>query len=175
MAFLNTQRTKNLSYVQTFEDSVTCNNATATVINMFNPVTIQPNKKVSIDISLPTRCNSLYWGGLYLNLNVNINGTWYNLGHGGYEGGVMEYSARSISRYNRHFLFDFISELGLPVNEPYTMQIELVGLSYDSNVTINGSHDINADRGGRLTTRGDLHPTLSKQNFTTVRIEEMDR
>jgi len=174
MSFLNTQRTKNLSHVQTFEDTVICTNSSPKTINMFDPVTIQPNKNVAIDISIPTRCDSLYWGGLYINLNVNINGTWYNLGNGGHDGSVMAYSAKTIARYNRHFLFDFISELELPVNKPFTMQIELVGLTFDSNVTINGSHEINVNKNG-IFTRGDLHPTLSKQNFTTIRIEELDR
>jgi len=174
MAFLNQQRAKNLSHIQTFEDTVTCNMDNPTVINMFDPVTIQANKKVSMTISLPTRCDSLYWGGLYVNLNVKINDTWYNLGNGGHEGGVMEYSAKSIDRYNRIFLLDFISELGLPVNEPFTMQVELVGLTFDSDVTINGSHEINNNKNG-IFTRGEVHPILGKQNFSTVKIREMDR
>jgi len=175
MSFLNTQRTKNLSYIQTFEDAVECTSSPKT-INMFDPVTIQPNKKVSIDISIPTRCDDMSWGGLYVNLNVKINDTWYNLGNGGYDGGVMSYSAKMISRYNRHFLFDFISELGLPVNEPFSMQVELIGVTFSTTAIarINGSHEINNNKNG-FFTRGDVHPTLGKQNFTTVRIEEMDR
>jgi len=63
----------------------------------------------------------------------------------------------------------------LPVNESFTMQIELVGVTYsNTTVTINGSHEINANKNG-IFTRGDVHPTLSKQNFTTVKIEELDR
>jgi len=176
MSFLNQQRAKNLSHIQTFEDTVVCGNSPK-MINIFDPVTIQPNKSVDIDISMPTRCDAWSWGGLYLNLNVNINGTWYNLGHGGYEGGVMAYSAKNIARYNRHYSFDFISVLGLPHNKPFTMQVELVGVTFTAGAaaTINGSHEINTDKSGKLTNRGDVHPTLSKQNFTTVRIEETDR
>jgi len=167
--------TKNLSHIQTFEDTVVCNKNSTTLINTFDLITIQPNKKVSLDFNLPVRCDSLYWGGLYINLNIKINDTWYNLGNGGHEGSVMAYSAKTIDRYDRHFLFDFISVLGLPDDQPFTMQVELVGLSFDSNVEINGSHEINIDKSGKLTTRGEVHPILGKQNFSTLTIEEMDR
>jgi len=90
-----------------------------------------------------------------VNINAKVNGVWYNLGNTGYDGGVMHYSATSIHALNHEMLLDFITHLGLPINQPYTLQIELTARSYNGTTTVNGSHDINRTASG-LSSRGAL-------------------
>jgi len=172
MSFLNTQRTKNLSYVQTFSDRVDIGDGDAQLINLFDPITIQPNKNVEINVSIPLRNPSSVFGGLYLGMNIKVNDTWYNMGNSGYDGTMS--TARVAATFTKTKIFDFISAMNLPVNEPYTIQIELIGRSYRYTVNVNGLHDINTDANG-LWQRGEPVADFADQNYTNIIIKELDR
>jgi len=164
----------NKSYVQVFKGNKTFGNGNAVLLNLFPEVTIQAGKKVKIDIYVPTRDNTNSWGGLYVNINARVNGTWYNLGNTGYDGGVMNYSATSIHALNHEMLLDFIANLGLPVDQPYTLQFELTARSYNGTTYVNRSHDINRTA-NNLGNRGVLQSWASDQNYCHIIIEEKDR
>ena len=140
---------------------------------MFPEVTIQAGKKVKIDIYVPTRDNTNSWGGLYVNINAKVNGTWYNLGNTGYDGGVMSNSATSIHALNHEMLLDFITNLNLPNDQPYTLQFELTARSYNGTTYVNQSHDINRT-GSNLGSRGSLQTWASDQNYCHIVIQEKD-
>jgi len=48
----------NKSYVQTFKTTKSFGTANAALLNLFPEVTIQPGKKVKLDIYVPTRSNT---------------------------------------------------------------------------------------------------------------------
>ncbi|MDB4157986.1 hypothetical protein N9609_00695 [bacterium] len=162
------------TYVQTFKTTKTFSNGNATLLNLFPEVTIHPNKKVRLDIYVPTRDNTTSWGGLYVNVNAKVNGTWYNLGNTGYDGGVMAKSANSIHALNHEMILDFVGNLNLDPKLPFTLQFELKARSYDGTTTVNGSHDINKTANG-LGSRGALQTWASDQNFTHLIITEINR
>jgi len=164
--------TKNLSYVQTFTDFIDVNDGDARVIKLFDPIIIQANKKVEIHLSTPLRNPSSVFGGFYLGMNIKVNDTWYNMGNSGYDGTMS--TARIAASYTKTKIFDFISVLNLPDDEPYTIQIELIGRSYRYTVNVNGAHDINTDAKD-LWQRGDPVADFADQNYTNVLIKEMDR
>lgn len=167
------QTLKNKSYVQVFKGNKTFGSGNATLLNLFPQVTIQPGKKVKIDLYVPTRDNTSSWGGLYVNINARVNGTWYNLGNTGYDGGVMHSSATSIHALNHEMLLDFITNLGLPDDQPYTLQFELRARSYNGTTYVNQNHDINKT-GNNLGNRGALQAWASDQNYCHIIIEEKD-
>ncbi len=164
---------ENKSYVQTFNTSLTIPSTTATVINLFPQVTIQPNKKVYLKVYVPTRSRTTAWGGMYINVNVNVNGTWYNLGNTGHDGGISASSSIPIHALNHEMLLDFITNLGLPADQPYTVQFELTALSFTSTTFVNRSHDINRTA-NQLGSRGTPVTWAKDQNFTHIIIQEMD-
>lgn len=164
----------NKSYIQVYKGNRSFTNGNAVLLNRFPQVTIQPGKKVKMTLYVPTRNDSNNWGGLYVNVNVRVNGTWYNLGNTGYDGGAMQYSARSIHALNHEMLLDFITNLGLPSNQPYTIQFELRARSYNGTTHVNRSHDINRTA-NNLGIRGALQAWASNQNFCHIIIEEKDR
>ncbi len=164
----------NKSYVQVFKGNKSFGSGNAVLLNLFPQVTIQAGKKVKIDLYVPTRDNSNSWGGLYVNINAKVNGTWYNLGNTGYDGGVMHYSAQSIHALNHEMLLDFITNLNLPEDQPYTLQFELRARSYDGTTYVNRSHDINRIA-NNLGNRGALQTWASDQNYCHIIIEEKDR
>ncbi len=167
-------KSKNKSYVYTYKTTKTYTNGNAQLLNLFPQVTIQPNKDVYFKLYVPTRSNTTSWGGLYVNVNVNVNGTWYNLGNTGYDGGVMASSALNIHALNHEMLLDFITNIGLPVDQPYTVQFELTARSYNGTTTVNGSHDINRTSNS-LGSRGAVQTWASDQNYTHIIIIEKDR
>lgn len=164
----------NKSYVQTYKGGKNFGNGNATLLNLFPEVTIQAGKKVKIYLYVPTRNNTSSWGGLYVNINAKVNGTWYNLGNTGYDGGVMHSSATSIHALNHEMLLDFITNLNLPANQPYTLQFELTARSYNGTTYVNHSHDINRTA-NNLGSRGGLQTWASDQNYCHIIIEEKDR
>ena len=164
----------NKSYVQTFKGSKSFGSGNAVLLNLFPQVTIQAGKKVKIDLYVPTRDNTNSWGGLYVNINARVNGTWYNLGNTGYDGGVMHYSSQSIHALNHEMLLDFITNLNLPDDQPYTLQFELRARSYGGTTYVNRSHDINRTA-NNLGSRGALQAWASDQNYCHIIIEEKDR
>ncbi|WP_298479080.1 hypothetical protein [uncultured Maribacter sp.] len=164
----------NKSYVQVYKGNKTFTNGNATLLNLFPEVTIQAGKKIKMTLYVPTRDNTNHWGGLYVNVNVRVNGTWYNLGNTGYDGGVMSYSAQSIHALNHEMLLDFITNLGLPEDQTYTLQFELRARSYNGTTSVNRSHDINRTA-NNLNVRGGLQTWASDQNYCHIIIEEKDR
>ncbi len=166
--------TPNKSYVQTYKTTKNFGTGNATLLNTFPQVTIQPNKQVKLDIYVPTRANTTGWGWLYVNVNANVNGTWYNLWNTWYDGWAMFSSASTIHALNHEMLLDFIGNLWLPIDEPYTLQIELTARSYSGTTTVNGSHDINRTA-NLLNSRWPLQTWASDQNYTHIIIQEMDR
>ncbi len=163
----------NKSYVQNFPTTKTFTNANAQLLNVFPEITIQPYKKVYLKFYIPTRSDADTWGGLYVNINVKINGTWYNLGNTGHDGGAMARNARKIHALNHEMLLDPITVLGLPANQSYTLQIELTARSYDGTTIVNGSHDINRTA-NNLNYRGGLQTWASDQNYCHIIILEKD-
>ncbi len=164
----------NKSYVQTFKTSTTLTSGNAIVLHVFPEITIQANKKVYFKLYVPTRETSDAWNGVYVNVNVKVNGTWYNLGNTGYDGGAMSYSARSIHALNHEMLLDFITHLNLPEDQDYTIQFELMAKTYGSTMYINRSHAVNYASYG-LNSRGNVQSWASDQNFCHIIIQEKDR
>ncbi len=163
----------NKSYVQVFKGNRSFGSGNARLLNLFPEVTIQAGKKVKIDLYVPTRDNTNSWGGLYVNINAKVNGTWYNLGNTGYDGGVMHYSAQSIHALNHEMLLDLITNLNLPKDQPYTLQFELTARAYNGTTYVNQSHDINRTA-NNLSNRGALQTWASDQNYCHIIIEEKD-
>ena len=152
----------------------TCGSGNAVVIKQFPAQTIQAGKNVDMYLRVPARNDDTSWGGLYVQINVQVNeGTWYNLGNSGYDGNVMEYG-QSISTSHHHKLLDFIANAGVSSSSTYTVRFEVTGRSYNGTTTINGSHDIN-DTGDNLGSRGGLASWGSNDNFMTLILREVDR
>ncbi len=164
----------NKSYVQVYKGSKTFGSGNATLLNLFPEVTIQPNKKVLLHVYVPTRSTTNSWGGLYVNINAKVNGTWYNLGNTGYDGGAMSYGSTDIHALNHELLLDFITNLNLPANAPYTLQFELTARSYNGSTYVNLSHDINRTV-NNLGSRGALQKWASDQNYCHLIIIEKDQ
>ena len=141
---------------------------TASVINLFPAVVIGAGKKIKVDISVPARNDSNGWGGLFINLNAKINGTWYNLGNHGYGGGVMANKASMIGYGYMKVAIDLFAITGSTA--AHSVQFELMGKSYTGTTNINGAHFINAATIG-LNKGTDVDAVL-EQNFTTIHIEE---
>jgi hypothetical protein len=164
----------NKAYVQTYATAETFDNVTARVLNLFPQVTIQAGKQVKLEIYVPTRTDSDSWGGLYVNVNANVNGTWYNLGNVGFDGGVMHRDTASIHAFNHEMLLDFIGNLGLNSALPYTVQFELTAMSSNGITVVNGLRNTNRTING-LGSRGAVQTWVADQNFTHLIITEIDR
>ena len=162
------------SYKFNHTTTSTCGTGNAVVIKQFPAQTIQAGKNVDMYLRLPARNDSTSWGGLYVQINVQVNGgTWYNLGNSGYDGNVMEYG-QSISTSHHHKLLDFIANAGVSSSSSYTVSFEVTGRSYSGTTTINGSHDINKTTSG-LNSRGGVALWGANDNFTTLILREVDR
>jgi len=168
------QRLANKSYVQTFKGNKSFGNGNAVLLNLFPEVTIQANKKIKLSIYVPTRHDGYDWGGLYININARVNGTWYNLGNCGYDGNAMQSGASSINSYSNTVLLDFIGNLTLSQNTSYTVQFELTARSYSGTTRVNQNHDINRTA-NNLNSRGALQTWASDQNYCHIIIEEKNR
>ena len=86
----------------------------------------------------------------------------------------MNNSATSIHALNHEMLLDFITNLSLSTDQPYTLQFELTARSYNGSVYVNQSHDINRTA-SNLGSRGALQTWASDQNFCHIIIEEKNR
>jgi len=143
----------------------------AQVIKLFNPVVIPSGKRVKLSINVPTRSDVTGdWGGYYLNVNVKVNDTWYNLGNNGYNN--MHDGSRSITTDKLTRVIDFPTWEG--VEGMYTLQVELTGKRYGTqDILINRIHDINRVANG-LGDRGALYTNGSNQNWLTLTTEILD-
>ena len=96
-------------------------------------------------VHVPARNDNTSWGGHYHQVEISYNGgsTWTNLGNGGYDGGVMFTSAGSIHYTN---VFTILTD-STTVNATQ-VRIRFRHRSYNSTVTINGSHDISTGSHG---------------------------
>jgi len=148
----------------------------AVVCHTFPVQTIQAGKAVEMYLRLPARADTGSWGGLYVNINVRVNGgTWYNLGNSGYDGAVMASSASMIATSHHHKYLDFIANAGVSASSDYTIQFELVCRSYNSTTKVgNASHDINRTA-NNLASRGALATWGSNQNYTNLILREVSR
>jgi len=164
--------TTNKCYVQTYTGGKTITDDDAQTVNTFPEVTIQKGKDVELYLYVPTRCDDNdNWGGMYLNINVKVAGTWYNLGNPGYDGGVMGSGAKQIHNFTNTRVLKLCGELGL--TDEYTFQVELTARSYNADTKINDSHDINRTA-NNLNARGDVVSWGGNQNYTTIHIKEID-
>ncbi|MEM9144162.1 MAG: hypothetical protein AAGA86_14325 [Bacteroidota bacterium] len=152
-------RLSNKSYVQTFTQNKVFDNGDAQLLNLFPQLTIQPNKKVKLTMYIPTRADTRNWGGLFVNVNVNVNGTWYNLGNTGFDSGAMNNGAGIIHALNHQMLLDFVQHLNLDPNLPYTIQFELTARSHTDATYVNQGHRMN-DTSNNLGSRGGYNDGL---------------
>ena len=162
---------KNRSFLEVFKTTKSFGNGNAVLINTFAEVTIQAGKKVKLTLKMPVRASSATWGGGHININVKVNGTWHNLGNGGYDGATMYSGATAIATHWDKRILDIPTALS--ITGDYTFQVEVMARSYSGTVTVNGSHDINRVA-NNLGVRGALKTWGSDQNFTTLFIEESD-
>jgi hypothetical protein len=161
----------NESFVHTDTANKSFGTGNATVLTTTPTWTIQPNKNIELDINVPTRHDGTDWGGLYINTNIKVNSTWYNLGNSGYDGNVMQSGASSIATYTNTKILKLVSELNL--TSSYTVKIELTARSYSGTTLVNQSHHTNYT-GSNLGSRGALKTWGSNQNYLTVRVREID-
>lgn len=164
----------NKTYTESYTSSRTFSNGNASVLKLFSTRTIQAGKDVEIYLRVPARDNTSSWGGLYININVKVNSTWYNLGNSGHDGGVMGDSSYDIATSHHHKHLDFIANAGVSDTSSYTVQFEVTCRAYSGTTTVNGSHDMNKTA-GNLGSRGALATWGSNQNFTTLIIREVSR
>lgn len=100
--------------------------------------TFSGKSRIRLDWRCPFRNNSSTWGGGYIDIQLSINGgTFYSVGHSGYDGGVMQY------QYAAGSMSGYVMLTDMP-DEDFTFQVKFRHRSYDGTVTINGSHDISA-------------------------------
>jgi len=158
---------QNREYIYTNDAYKKLTSGNAVDILITDEYEVRKGKAVEIEIEVPLRCDSTGWGGAYINVNAKIGDTWYNLGNGGYDGNSMYYNAKSIARYTK--------KLTIPkeaITEDTTVQVELIGRTYNADVIVNSSHDINREANG-LNKRGAVVDWTKKQNFTIVKIKEV--
>lgn len=183
----------NKIYKETFSEEVTIvNRSPAQLFKTFEEVTIQPNKKIKLDLQMPVRTYSNNYSGYLVNINAKVNGVWYNLGN---EGAVhsMLTSARTINRDRITKVYDFVEHLNLPEGEPYTLQLEFyislwlghrldrypqviksdvdlykLHINFKSRVSLNFEGD-------NLDVRGGIASWARASNYTVLTIEEFDR
>jgi len=160
-------------FTETFSGTVTLTKANAIVIKEFSPITIGDGKAIKVGIQIPVRSDDgdTDWGGVYFNVNAKVNGIWYNLGNRGYGGGTMHRGAKVIANEYLSFLLDFPTWEN--VEGDYELVIEVTGRTFDTDVKVNGSHDINKVSYG-LNSRGGLYTKGSNQNYMTLTVVEVN-
>ena len=164
----------NKQYTHTYKETKIFNNWNAKLLTTTPIYTIQKNKLIRFNLKVPSRSFVTTRGWLYIQINAKVNWTWYNLGNCGYDGSVMSTNSLDINTYIENKLYDFIWNLWLDINNTYTLQFEITCRSYNGNVTVNGSHDINKTS-VNLWSRWPLQDWASDQNYTTIIIEEIER
>ena len=151
--------------------TISVGNGDAVPILTTEPIVIKKGSDVKVDINVPFRQknDSTSWGGLYVNVNVEINGTWYNMGNGGYEN-MLDQGVKNIDKLTRTIITKFPEWIG--VEGDYVMRVELTARSYQAvDVIINASHDMNSINNA-LNSRGDLFTKGSNQNYLHVSLSE---
>ena len=166
--------TKNLIHSDTYTSRKTIYSTSAVDICTFDPMLISPNKGLNVSLSVPCRSNTRSWGGAYLGLLFQVNGAgdWYNLGNPGHDGGVMNYSAKSVATANLEYVLPIPEHMPALANKAFRITFKLIGRSYNSITTINGSHDIN--RTANNLGQGTALPWARIQNYTHLIVKEYD-
>jgi len=159
------------SFVYVDKGNKSFNNKAARQLMISNTYTINHKKKIELGLNIPTRHDGQDWGGLYVNTNIEVNGTWYNLGNEGYGGASMSYKASTIATYVSSKVLDITKHLNLTAD--YTLRVELTARTYSGWTLVNKSHDINTTSNG-LGSRGALQTWASDQNYATIYIKEIN-
>jgi len=118
----------------------------------------------------PVRSNTSAWGGVYFNVNVSIDGVWYNLGNKGYAT-AMAWGASIMDTWNYSQPFDFPAILGL--TESYELIVELTVHAHDPVINVNFDVRANTTMNG-LNGRGDVVSWASDRNLLTLNAREFD-
>lgn len=119
---------------------------------------------IELSYHIPTRNDNESWGGIFIEPQVNINGSgWFSLGGTGYD--LMYSGARCIGSYYNNILFDPAQSID------FTLQFRFYMASYDGSTTINGSHSIGTRSG--TANGGDMSGDNSNQHYWTLKIEEL--
>ncbi len=138
------------------------------VLHEFQPIQVQAGKGADISFQIPTRSNHASWGGCFFNLNVRINGVWYNLGNTGYASNMVNnVAAMDIYKYSQPWNFPDI--LGL--TEDYELVIELTASAFAPNVNVNYDVRANAEFQG-LDSRGTVAEWAKAKNYMTLNVRE---
>jgi hypothetical protein len=162
---------KNRTFVYSDSDDKTFDSGDAKVLMTTPEWTIQSGKDIKLYMNIPARHDGDDWGGLYINTNIAVNGTWYNLGSNGHSGGVMTQRADSISEYTNMKILKLTSELGLTGS--YTVKIELTSKTHSGVTVVNASNNINAIT-NNLNSRGPVRTWGGDQNYATITVTEID-
>jgi len=163
------KKNKTLSYSMTANQRF--DNGPAKLLMRTGTYTMNHEKKIELGLNIPTRHDGKDWGGLYINTNIEVNGTWYNLGNEGYGGASMVSNASTIATFVSNKILDIVNELGLTAD--YELRVELMARTHSGKTIVNQSHDINCMR-KNLNKRGALQTWASNQNFATIYIKEID-
>jgi hypothetical protein len=168
----------NKSYVQTHTTQVNIDSGNVDVINLFDTVTIQKNKKIRIDYFVPYKFDTSLVNpkANYINININIkiNDTWYNLGNTIAQENIIYSDVKNTGNFLNFLTIDPIAILGLDASSSYTVQIELTARCETGTAKINYNNDINK-LDNNLGARGDLLTDVSNQQYCHVMIEEKTR
>lgn len=159
----NEHRIGNI-YREVFQTIVSSTSTSAIDLCIFQNVTgFSPNSKLELFYHVPTRNDSSSWGGIRIQPNISFdNGvTWKNLGNTGYEN-MISGTSSLIHYYSNTMLINPLK------TEAYSVKIKLMFMSYDSTVSVNGSHEINVDMAGMNTV---AHAD-NLQHFTHIILKE---
>lgn len=117
-------------------------------------------------IHYPCRNDSTSWGGMYCEIQYQVNsGTWYSMGSCGYDGGVMNSAAPSIGTFNNTIILDPNQ------SSSFSLGFRTYFRSYDGTATLNGSHNINSTSGtGSTAPNGSW--TNYDQHYCHIIVEE---
>ena len=158
----------NKTYVLSNKNEVSVGTS-ATDIYTFPTVTIQQNKDVYISLEVPAKGDDTSWGGLYINVSVKANDTWYNLGNPGHTNEIMCNGSAASCRTAQTMLIDS-SVIGVAPDKDYTLQFYVSGCTFNGTAWVNKGCDVNAaDKG----TKGDKLESLTLQNYMSLIIQEV--
>lgn len=125
--------------------------------------TYKANSIIKMSYLVPMRNDASGWGGIRIEPQVAINGTWYQLGNTGHE--MMTSSSADIMTYQNHMVLNFGQ------TSDFTAQFRFYFRSYEGTVGWNNgsNHDINAS--GTGTQYFPLTDTQN-QHYMHMNIEE---
>lgn len=121
------------------------------------------NSLIHIEYHMPCRNDSTSWGGLYIEPQVQLGGTWYSAGSSGYDGNIMNNASADIGSYFNSIL------LNPGIATTYSIGVRFYGKAYDGTSYINSSHDINSVSG----TATNLTGTNFIQHYSKIIIKEL--